>query len=157
DAPKLDNPVNDAGDIGAALTDLGFKVFLGTDQTQEQMQALLEDFAEAARTSEAALFYFAGHGFQVADRNYLAPVDLRLDRLDTVVGQTEALDSVMAAMSAAPGLKLVFLDACSDNPLGLEAGSGAGLARVASPADFMVSYATQPGAVAYDGTGRNGT
>jgi hypothetical protein len=56
----------------------------------------------------------------------------------------------------------VFLDACRDNPLtrSLKSGSrsaaiGNGLARVEEAAGMMISFSTQPGNVALDGTGRN--
>ena len=156
-APPLENPRNDATDIGAALSDLGFEVFLGIDQTQAEMAALIADFGKAAEGADAAMFYYAGHAFQVSERNYLAPVDIRLDNADQVVAQTVALDDAIAAMEAASGVRLLFIDACRDNPMGLDAGGGSGLARVGTGQDFYIAYATQPGAVAYDGEGRNGT
>jgi TPR repeat protein len=57
------------------------------------------------------------------------------------------------------GIRLIFLDACRDNPLGLDraAGMDEGLARVGSSVDYLIAYATQPGAVAFDGDARNGT
>lgn len=154
---ELPNPGNDAVDIGAALKDLGFEVYLGVDQTLEAMQLLIDDFGRAAAESDAALFYYAGHAFQVADQNHLVPVDIRLDRPDMVAAQTIQLETVIAAMERSKGVKILMIDACRDNPLGLQAGGGSGLARVGGGADFFISYATQPGAVAYDGEGRNGT
>jgi TPR repeat protein len=155
--PQLDNPLNDARDIAAALEDLDFKVFLGTDLTLDGMGKLLDKFAAQAEKSDVALFYYAGHAFQVDNHNYLVPIDLTLDRPDQVVAQTMSLDRIMEVLQKVPGLRLVFLDACRDNPLKLANESGGGLARVGSAADFLVAYATQPNAVAYDGDGRNGT
>ncbi|KRW97575.1 peptidase C14, caspase catalytic subunit p20 [Paracoccus sp. MKU1] len=154
--PALDNPANDAEDMTAALRDLGFQVILGIDSDQAQMRALIDQFGAAAQTAEVALFYYAGHAFQVADQNYLLPRDFRLERLDRATARTVALDEALKAMAAAPGVKIVLLDACGDNPLRLP-GGGSGLARIGSPADFLIAYATQPGAVAFDGAGRNGT
>ena len=157
-APKLENPVNDANDISDALKGLGFDVLTGINQTQQQLFDLLTRFEARARTSDVALFYFAGHAFQVGGQNYLVPTDLTLNDASKVVPQTLALDKVIAVLNAAPGVRLVFLDACRNNPLGLSRVSGGeGLARVGSSADFLIAYATQPGAVAYDGDGRNGT
>ncbi|MCR8725717.1 caspase family protein [Frigidibacter sp. ROC022] len=157
-APVLDNPVNDARDVAGALEELDFKVFLGIDQSHAGMSKLIDDFGEAAAKSDVALFYYAGHAFQVDNQNYLVPVDLTLTDASTVVDQTIALDDVMDALVKSPGLKLVFLDSCRDNPLGLAGGNApGGLARVGSSADFLIAYATQPGAVAFDGEGRNGT
>lgn len=157
-APVLENPVNDARDVAGALEELEFKVFLGIDQSQAEMAALIAQFGDAAATSDVAMFYYAGHAFQVDQHNYLVPVDLTLSDASTVVMQTIALDDVITALGKSPGLKLVFLDSCRDNPLQLAGGDAPdGLARVGSSADFLIAYATQPGAVAFDGEGRNGT
>ncbi|VDC32763.1 caspase family protein [Pseudogemmobacter humi] len=156
-APALDNPSNDANDIAAALNGLGFRVMLGIDQSQDQMDTLIGEFGAAAATADVVLFFFAGHAFQVSEQNYLVPVDVNLAQADRVVSQTVPLGRVLDALGKAPGLKLLFLDACRDNPLDLDRDDSGGLARVGSAADFLIAYATQPGAVAYDGEGRNGT
>jgi uncharacterized caspase-like protein len=155
---SLPNPENDAADISAALEDLGFAVLSARDAPRDAMDALVREFAGLAAESDVALFYFAGHAFQVGGRNYLVPTDLDPAAGGSVLDQSFSLDTVMAALEAAPGLKFVFLDSCRDNPLGLsEAAGGSGLARTGSSADFLIAYATQPGAVAFDGDGRNGT
>lgn len=155
----LDNPVNDALDISVALEGLGFDVIHGSDLDMTEMRTALEEFASAARTADAVLFYYAGHGFQVSGQNYLLPVDAALREVGDLRDQTVALTEILGAMEEAPGVKLVFLDACRDNPfgVGLEEipGMGSGLARAGTEADFMFVYATQPDNVAYDGTGRN--
>lgn len=156
--PSLPNPGNDAADMSASLRELGFEVFTGRDVSRAAMLRLIESFAGAAAGSDAALFYFAGHAFQVGGQNYLLPVDLNPQTPEDIPAQSVSLDVVMETMAAAPGLRFVFLDACRDNPLGLSQETGnAGLARAGRGQDFLIAYATQPGAVAFDGDGRNGT
>lgn len=155
---SLDNPVNDASDITVALEGLGFDVYLGLDVTQAEMAGLTRDFAKAAASADVALFYYAGHGFQVGGENYLIPTDAQITSAEDVAGATVHLRDVLAGLEASPGVKLVFLDACRDNPFGASlegGGAGDGLARVGTSANFMFVYATQPDNVAYDGTGRN--
>lgn len=153
---SLENPGNDALDISVALEGLGFRVMLGRDLTREGMQKSAADFASAAKDADVALFYYAGHGFQIDGQNYLVPTDARISGPRDAADQTVALTDVLGAMEGTPALKLVFLDACRDNPFGATLqGAGSGLARVGNEADFMFAYATQPGNVAYDGTGRN--
>ncbi len=154
--PALDNPVNDANDMTAALKGLGFEVFVGIDLDRKGMQALITRFRSELRDSEVALFYYAGHAFQVSFNNYLLPVDFRVTAPERAVEQTVALDDVLSVLGEAPGLKIVLLDACGDNPLRLP-GTAPGLALVGSATDFLIAYATRPNAVAYDGEGRNGT
>ena len=152
----LDNPGNDASDMAVALEGLGFEVFLGLDVTQREMNDISEKFAEAIRTADVSMFYYAGHGFQVGGQNYLVPTDARIERPEDVQNQTMALGEILQRMEAAPGIKFVFLDACRNNPFeGVVGAVSEGLARIGNAADFMISFATQPDNVAYDGTGRN--
>lgn len=153
---SLDNPGNDAADISDALDGLGFKVYLGLDVDRTQMDRLITDFAEASRTSDVALFYYAGHGFQVNGENYLLPTDASIQQVTDIVDETVRLNAILGVMEQAPGIKFVFLDACRNNPFEetLQEVSE-GLARIGNAADFMISFATQPDNVAYDGTGRN--
>lgn len=153
----LDNPINDASDLAIALEGLGFEVFLGTDLTHDEMLSLAESYGATAADSDVSLLFYAGHGFQVGGRNYLVPVDAQITEPDDIPEQTIQMDEFVSRMERSDGIRLVFLDACRDNPFvgtGIEVG-GDGLARVGSAADFMFAYATQPDNVAYDGTGRN--
>jgi hypothetical protein len=153
---SLDNPGNDASDMAVALEGLGFEVYLGLDVTLAEMGRLTEAFAQATASADVALFYYAGHGFQVGGENYLVPTDARIQRPEDVASQTFPLGEVLRLMEAAPGIKFVFLDACRDNPFeGVLSAVSEGLARVGDARDFMISFATQPDNVAYDGTGRN--
>ncbi len=155
----LENPRNDALDVSVALRGLGFDVLLEVDVTKARLDGVIERFAKAAEGADAVLFFYAGHGFQAEGRNYLIPADAEIRSAADVMTQTAALDLVLGAMARSDGVKLVFLDACRDNPFGAtleqEARLGKGLARVGTEADFLFAYATQPDNVAYDGTGRN--
>jgi hypothetical protein len=156
----LDNPGNDANDLSVALEGLGFNVFLGLDQNRADMLTLIRDFLEAGQTADVSLLFYAGHGFQVSAQNYLVPVDAQLTSVADLQNATIPLQSIIAGMEQNPGIKFVFLDACRDNPFeGSLDDTGVtvseGLARIGNAADFMISFATQPDNVAYDGVGRN--
>lgn len=153
----LENPRNDALDISVALEGLGFEVMLEIDTTQKRLTKLIDVFGAKAQTADVVLLYYAGHGFQVGGRNYLVPTDAAISSGADIADQTLRLDQMLRAMERSKGVKLVFLDACRDNPFGAvdDLRLGAGLARVGTEANFLFSYATQPDNVAYDGTGRN--
>jgi hypothetical protein len=78
-APQLTNPVNDAQDIAAKLAELGFSVIVRLNATKPVLSEALIKFARASKGADLALFYFAGHGKQYRGRNYLLPVDARVD------------------------------------------------------------------------------
>ena len=152
----LDNPGNDATDMHVALEGLGFDVYLGLDVTNEEMSDLAEKFAKATETADVSLFFYAGHGFQVDGQNYLVPTDAQIQKPEDVQQQTVRLNDILEKMEQAPGIKFVFLDACRNDPFeGAVTRVSEGLARIGNARDFMISFATQPDNVAYDGSGRN--
>ncbi len=155
--PALANPPNDAKDIAAALKSLGFKVTLKLDLDLAAMQRAIDEFALESADADVSLLYYAGHGFQLAGRNYLVPVGAELRQVGDVASRTVALDPVLADLGKGKGSHLVFLDACRNNPF---AGAGvrlpaAGLARIGKLPGFFITFATQPDNVAFDGSGRN--
>ena len=161
-APALANPLNDAGDLGAALDRLGFKVTRLDNADQFGMIRGLKAFTRAASTAEVALVFYAGHGIEVDKRNFLIPVDARLESDREVEFETVPLDLVSRAVEGASGLGLVILDACRDNPFaaamkrsGAKRSIGRGLARVEPSGETLVAYAAKGGSVAADGRGRN--
>jgi TPR repeat protein len=152
--PTLNNPPSDAKDIAAALKSLGFKVTLKLDLDLAAMQRAIDEFALESADADVSLLYYAGHGFQLAGRNYLVPVGAELRQIGDIASRTVALDPVLSELGKGKGSHLVFLDACRNNPFaaGLPA---AGLARVGKLPGFFITFATQPDNVAFDGSGRN--
>ena len=167
DAGRLANPANDAADVSAALTNLGFEVVTGIDLTIDKFSETLVDFGNRSRGAKVALFYYAGHGIQYQGQNYLLPIDAELKNEFSIKRNTFSVTDILEQMEAASEVNLVFLDACRNNPLattlkrglrsrGRSAIVGRGLARIeASERDTLLVYAAAPGAEAEDGTGRN--
>jgi hypothetical protein len=162
--PTLDNPVNDATDLAAQLGRLGFDVLRGTDLDYAGMRDIVRRFGEKLTTADVALMFYAGHGLQVAGKNYLVPVDARITTQADVDFATIDLDLVLRAMEADKRTNIVFLDACRDNPfaqklaanMGTRSASvGRGLAQANAGVGTLIAYSTQPGNVALDGQGRN--
>jgi hypothetical protein len=157
DVPALPNPPNDARDVAQALTSLGFKVTLLVDADRARFQKEVEEFGRNAKTSDVSMFYYGGHGVQVASHNYLLPVDAAIHKADDINSKSVHLDTVLDAQTGGPGIHLVFLDACRNDPTGGAKSllTSAGLARVGKAQGFLIVYATQPDNVALDGAGRN--
>ncbi|CAM5195190.1 hypothetical protein ARD30_18415 [Bosea thiooxidans] len=163
-APALPNTVNDARDMAAALVKVGFEVVDGIDLDKRGMDAALTRFARLAQDADAAMFYFAGHGFQFNGENYLVPVEARVEDEIGVQYETMRLADVVTALNFAKGVKIMVLDACRNNPfVGLLAkrqatrgfSVGSGLAPVQRAQGMVIAYATQANDVAADGAGRN--
>ncbi len=156
----LRNPTNDADDVSKVLKDAGFEVTVVKDADQTTFEKAVKDFSSRLSGADTGLFYYAGHGVQIEGVNYLIPVSPRLDNVADVKLRAMAVDSVVARMEQS-GIKtaLVFLDSCRDNPFpGASRSTNRGLAVVPTPKtrNSLIAYATAPGEVAADGTGRNG-
>jgi len=162
--PRLENPKNDAADVGAVLKKLGFRVIVGFDLDREAFEAKVREFAAALKGASVGVFYYAGHGMQASGQNYLVPVDAKLAAVSDLNAEMVRLDLVHQTMEREAKTNLLFFDACRDNPLVRNlvraVGSpspeiGRGLAPVESGAGTLISFSTQPGNVALDGAGRN--
>jgi hypothetical protein len=159
DAP-LANPVNDANLMARTLSAVGFEVIHRTDVSQKEMKRALNMFGDRLETAgreAVGLFYYAGHGIQVGGRNYLIPVDADIQREKDVDVEGVAADTVLSAMEYAGNrLNFAILDACRNNPYKRSFRSSVrGLARMDAPRGTLIAYATGPGDVAVDGSGRN--
>ena len=77
-ATALRNPGNDAGDVAETLKKLGFEVLLARDLDQQNFAKTIEQFARALDEADTALFFYAGHGLQMNDKNYLVSTNARL-------------------------------------------------------------------------------
>jgi hypothetical protein len=153
---RLDNPINDARAISAKLKRMGFKVTTVENADRNKLVSSLVKFSSSAAESDLTLFFYAGHGVQISGTNYMLPTDTNLNQIGGVPLHGISLNSVVDQFL--PGkTKLVFLDACRDNPL-LQVASRSvrrGLAPISVSQGTLISYATKDGSVAADGEGKN--
>ena len=154
----LKNPVNDAKAMSAKLKTLGFEVIERNNLTQKQIGSVLREFRSRLKPGAVALFFYAGHGLQVKGVNYLPVVDADIASEEDVPLQSLNMNQVLELMDEAKTrMNLVFLDACRNNPYARSFRSAAdGLAKVNAPSGTIISFATRPGSVAADGSGKNG-
>ncbi len=158
DAP-LKNPVNDAKAIAGELQQTGFRVNLQLDAGRTQMSGAIQSFTdELAKTKGVGLFYYAGHGAQLAWRNYLIPVDAAIEKLEDMRERTVELAALLQGLHKASNpMNVIILDACRDNPFGTRVPTEAkGLSQFDAPPGSLLAYATSPGNTAGDGDGANG-
>ena len=89
-AGRLANPRNDAADVAAALTRLGFAVTPAYDSAGADFARSVDDFLIKARGAEVAVFYYAGHGLQYDGAPYLLPIDAKLENEFAIKRETLA-------------------------------------------------------------------
>ncbi len=167
----LPNPPNDARAIAKSLRDIGFAVSEGIDLDRTTMQKVTRDFLREAARAQIALVYYAGHGVQIDGRNYLIPVDAKLEAGHNITETMIDMDTILAALDDPVRTNILIFDACRNNPLEPQVASnapdraiaaGPGLAAPASlgpgatlGAGTLIAFATAPGQVALDGEGAN--
>jgi len=153
---RLDNPVADSEAIAASLKRHGFQVYLERNLTRPQMIAAIQKFSMDASDADLSVLYFAGHGVQINGVNFLVPIDVSVADANRMGFDAVSLNTLID--TALPGkARLVFLDACRDNPW-LKSGTRGltrGLAPVSVTSGTLISYATKDGSVAFDGSGRH--
>ena len=140
--------------MSAKLRSMGFRVTEISNASREQMVRGLSEFSKTAARADLTLLFYAGHGVQIQGINYMAPVDMSLS--DPSQATLQAVSLTQVVEQYLPGkTKLVFLDACRDNPLmnsGLR-GVARGLAPISVSEGTLISYATKDGQTAEDGVG----
>ena len=160
---KLQNTKNDATDIQRNLSQIGFKTKLVLDADEVALRRAIKSFASESSDSKIALVYYAGHGAQINGENYLLPTDLEVPKREADI-QLSAIKVDDVVNSLKSSVKIIFLDACRDNPAlskSLSKGRGAfrgGLAAAKSSSNdlgsLFIAYATDSGNVALDGEGQ---
>ena len=153
---KLANPSNDAKDIAARLSKLGFTVVRSLNQTKQGMDKAIQTFSSRAKGADVALFFYAGHGIQYQGDNYLVPVDAQLPSEEYVKYNCTNANIVLDVMeSLGCSMKIVILDACRNNPFArswYRSTGGGGLGVMNAPKGTFIAFSTSPGDVALDGT-----
>src|SRR3954467_15931762 len=158
----LPNPPIDAKAMAGVLRNVGFDVVEGTNLTRDKMTEKLLDFGKKAQNADVALFFYAGHGIAISGTNYLLPIDADIkSEMDVKLGAAINIDLTLDQTMGDAKVKLVFLDACRDNPFAAKIKSnsatrsvnvGSGLAEMKSGEGTLIAFATGPGQTALDGT-----
>lgn len=158
----LKNAGNDAQDIAATLSAIGFETTVVVNADRVTMLKAISAFGDKVSKDDETVFYFGGHGVQVNGQNYLIPVRAQIDYTEDVPVEGVNVEHVIKTLESTQNtVNIVILDACRNNPYtsrkkDRDLGGSRGLQRVTGPVGTMVVFSTAPGDVAGDGEGRNG-
>ena len=94
-------------------------------------------------------------------RNYLIPVDAKIDTAMSVPTEGISVDQIIDRNNR---VSIIILDACRDNPfvsanassISPYRGISTGLALINAPTNTLIAFSTAPGKIAADGSGDNG-
>ena len=156
---KLEKAVNDAHSVAAELRKVGFDVQAYTNIGQKKMNQAINEFVQKVSGGGVGVFFFAGHGVQINNQNFLIPVDMDPPREAADVADQAVSVPVLQDKLADAKAKytLLVLDACRNNPLpkkaGRSIGATRGLAMSNSPSGQTVLYSAGANQEALDSLG----
>lgn len=157
---RLDNAQTDALAMADALQAIGFNVMVGRDLSERRMKEMLRNFRQTVQGGDEVVVYFAGHGVQLANTNYLLPVDIRGQNEEEVKDESIPLQRVLDDMQERrAGFLLAIIDACRDNPFrtASRAARSRGLAPTSAATGQMIIFSAGAGQQALDKLGNNDT
>ncbi len=155
----LRNPVNDARLMRNLLRKAGFSVTIVENARKNELINAIRSFGRSLKNSDAALFYFSGHGNQYKSLNWLIPIGANVQRESDLEFEAVNAERVLAEMEGGSSrrVNIVIFDACRANRTFRSFRSysrGFAFPKV-QPEGSIVAFSTAPGTVAYDGEGRN--
>ena len=118
DRGELKNPVNDARLIASTLDSLNFDVILKENlSTKRDMTGAIREFGSKRSEYDVAFVYYAGHGIQVDDENFLLPTKEIFEEEFDVMDYGVSVQNIMRYLRAESNeVNILILDACRDNP-----------------------------------------
>lgn len=157
-AGELKNAVNDARAMDKALQAANFKTILRENVTRVSLATAVAEFLQQLGPDDTALFFYAGHGVQIENENFLVPVDFQAaNSVIEAKFQCFSTAQLLDELKKRPKRSIVILDACRSNPLAQNQSLQAGLAQPQNAGkETFIAFSTAPGQVAADNpTGRN--
>lgn len=161
----LRNAEQDAKLVSEYLLSEGYQVSPYYDVNKKEFEDILRRIQRESDENTHVLVYFAGHGIQIGDVNYLIPTDAKMEESAEVALEAVSLNNIMEIVKTRSRTLVVFLDSCRDNPfegrllrqslLGDGDPAEAGFANQSAPINSFLAFSTSPGMFAEDGVGRN--
>lgn len=152
----LQKAVNDATSIARVLEEIGYTVELSTDASRIEIIRKWQRLLDKINPSDDVIVFYAGHGVEIDNVNYLVPRDAPSSTEGEEVVRNSLIsfpDWIRTLRSRHVNSALWILDACRDNPFDSstrEFGSGRGLGRSAAPQGTFVMYSAAEGEAALD-------
>lgn len=153
---QLEKADNDARAMGKALERIGYETTVLLDANRRAMNAAINRFVDDIAGGGEGVLFFAGHGVQINNQNYLLPVDIDNPRNEADVGdQAVSLQGIQDKIAQAHArFTLLVIDACRNNPLpkkaGRNLGGTRGMALASSAEGQMVIFSAGANQLALD-------
>jgi uncharacterized caspase-like protein len=156
--PKLRNAGADANAMAKSLEGVGYKVFKHLNLDEKRFKQAIRDFRQNLNGGDEVVLFFAGHGVQLGNANYLLPTDVQGDHEDQVKDDAILLQKILDDLEEKKTkFTLAVIDACRDNPFKGKGRSigGRGLAPTTAATGQMIMFSAGSGQQALDRLGQN--
>src|SRR5450432_1190746 len=153
----LDQPINDARALTAALRNNGFEVDVVEDASRDDMHRAIGRMKARIKPDSVVMLFFGGYGVQIGRESYMIPVDAAIWKEADVRRDGFSVESVLETMKEQGArAKLVVIDASRRNPYERRFRAFShGLAPIAAPDNALILSSATPGKVADDSRGQH--
>ena len=158
----LKNPVNDAKLIAKTLDSLGFEILEYYNlKSQREFKNAIRKFGVKRDSADVGFVYYAGHGVQIKNENYLLPTQESFDSEIDIEDYSVSVQAILRYLEAKTNqVNILVLDACRDNPFesnwkSSRSVKGGGLAKIPPPTGSLIAFSTDAGQTAADGDNKN--
>jgi uncharacterized caspase-like protein len=150
----LNQPINDARALSAALRSNGFDVDVVEDASRDDMDRAVERLKARIGPDSVVMLFFGGYGVQVGRESYMIPVDAAIWKEGDVRRDGVSIESVLDVMKAqGASAKIAVIDASRRNPYERRFRRFShGLAPIEPPDNALILSSATPGKVADDST-----
>jgi len=163
----LPNPINDARALSTLMRKMGYTVIESINPTKKEFLSKFVQFGEASKKYDVSLIFYAGHGFQVGNKNYIVPTDFDVTNNTADIGSIAIDIAEKVEDFVMSSTKILILDSCRDNPFikSFVNNRGIKFSRGLAPMELsgnqttsngqkngtLISFSTKDGNVALDG------
>jgi uncharacterized caspase-like protein len=147
--------INDATDLKTTLQRIDFDVSFGENCNLSEFYNIVNTFAGTIQPNDLVLFYFAGHGKQNEDDNYLLPSDYDYDHRghehDYIVKHAVNVKYIMKKIDDRKCRITIYLFDCCRNLVRMRAiNLNQGLLPMYAPLQTLIVFACAPGKAVQD-------
>lgn len=156
---SLERAGNDAKAIAGAMERIGFKNTVLLNADQRQMNRAINRFVTDISGGGVGVLFYAGHGVQIQNQNFLLPVDMESPQNEVdVQDQSVSLQTIQEKIQQANArFAMLVIDACRDNPFSKAGtrsiGKTRGLAMATAPTGQIVLFSAGANQQALDKLG----
>ena len=145
---NLASAVKDGKLMVEALKEVDFDIEIGFNLNRVETIEAINSFSSKLLKYKYAIIYYAGHGVQFGDKNFILPVDAGGSSEFQIKDSSIDIAEVLKALERIKIPKAVVLDACRENPFLNQLTSetmsvkGFGLAELGARENSIVIYST---------------